>query len=48
MLVSAMIEGSNQQRFFEVHLPGLTNQMPGTDSVEEFYKDLVFKVLLNE
>ncbi len=48
MLVSAMIEGSNQQRFFEVHLPGLTNQTPGYDSVEQFYKDLVFKVLMNE
>ncbi len=48
MLVSAMIEGSNQQRFFEVHLPGLTNQTPGSDSVEQFYRDLVFKVLKNE
>jgi AcrR family transcriptional regulator len=48
MLVSAMIEGSNQQRFFELHLPGLTNQMPGSDFVEQFYKDLVFKVLENE
>lgn len=48
MLVSAMIEGSNQQRFFELHLPGLTNQTPGFDSVEQFYKELVFKVLTNE
>ena len=48
MLVSAMIEGSNQQRFFESHLPGLTNHMPGIDSVGHFYRDLVFKVLLNE
>ena len=48
MLVSAMMEGSNQQRFFEAHLPGLTNQMPGSDFVEQFYKDLVFKVLINE
>lgn len=48
MLVSAMIEGSNQQRFFELHLPGLTNPTPGFDSVELFYKDLVFKVLTNE
>jgi len=31
-----------------VHLPGLTNQTPGHDSVEQFYKDLVFKVLMNE
>jgi hypothetical protein len=48
MLVSNMIEGSNQQRFFEAHLPGLTNKTPESDSVEEFYRDLVFKVLLNE
>ncbi len=48
MLVSTVIEGSNQQRFFDAHLPGLTNQMPGSDFVERFYKDLVFKVLMNE
>ncbi len=48
MLVSAMIEGSNQQRFFDAHLPGLTNHLPGSDFVERFYKDLVFKVLMNE
>lgn len=48
MLVSNMIEGSNQQRFFEAHLPGLTNKTPESDSVGEFYRDLVFKVLLNE
>ena len=48
MLVSAMIEGSNQQRFFEAHLPGLTNRLAGADSVDEFYKDLIFKVLANE
>ena len=48
MLVSSLMEGSNQQRFFEAHLPGLTNFKEGIDQVEQFYMDLVFKVLMNE
>lgn len=45
MLVSTMIEGSNQQRFFALHLPRLTNESPGKEVVESFYSDLIFKVL---
>lgn len=45
MLVSTMIEGSNQQRFFAMHLPRLTNGSPGIEVVESFYSDLIFKVL---
>ena len=45
MLVSNMIEGSNQQRFFAEHLPRLTNSRKEEDLVEEFYLDLVFKTI---
>ena len=45
MLVSSMIEGSNQQRFFAEHLPRLTNSRKEEDLVEDFYMDLVFKTI---
>jgi AcrR family transcriptional regulator len=45
MLVSSMIEGSNQQRFFAEHLPKLTNIKNDRDFVEAFYLDLVFKTI---
>ena len=45
MLVSSMIEGSNQQRFFAEHLPRLTNSRKEADLVEDFYLDLVFKTI---
>jgi AcrR family transcriptional regulator len=48
MLVSNMIEGSNQQRFFAKHLPRLTNSRIESDLVEEFYMDLVFKTIQND
>jgi AcrR family transcriptional regulator len=45
MLASSMIEGSNQQRFFALHLPRLTNVCENEDFVESFYEDLIFKTL---
>ncbi len=45
MLASSMIEGSNQQRFFALHLPRLTNVHENVDFVESFYEDLIFKTL---
>lgn len=45
MLVSTMIEGSNQQRFFDAHLPSLTNKKTGEDAVEEFYRNLVLNAI---
>ncbi|MEN9399929.1 MAG: hypothetical protein RL632_1030 [Bacteroidota bacterium] len=45
MLASSMIEGSNQQRFFAMHLPKLTNIQEDVDFVETFYVDLIFKTL---
>ena len=45
MLVSTVIEGAHHQRFFADHLPKLTNQHRGEDSVERFYQDLVFHAI---
>lgn len=48
MLVTSMIEGSNQQRFFAKHLPKLTNSEPNVDNVEQFYQELIFKTIQND
>jgi AcrR family transcriptional regulator len=45
MLVTTVIEGSNQQRFFAQHLPKLTNSSSESDFVEQFYQDLIFKAI---
>jgi AcrR family transcriptional regulator len=45
MLVTTIIESSNQQRFFGEHLPRLTNTSPQKDTFEQFALDLVFKTL---
>jgi AcrR family transcriptional regulator len=45
MLVSTIIEGIHQQRFFADHLPRLTNSIKGEDSIAKFYKDLLFKTI---
>ncbi len=45
MLVSTVIEGVQQQRYFAEHLPKLTDIKQDTDYVSEFYKQLVFKVI---
>ena len=45
MLVTTVIEGSNQQRYFGQHLPKLTNSSADTDIVEQFYQDMIFKAI---
>ncbi len=45
MLVSTMIEGSNQQRFFAAHLPRLTNVNPHEEFIETFFMDLINKTI---
>ncbi|NND33409.1 MAG: TetR/AcrR family transcriptional regulator [Saprospiraceae bacterium] len=47
MLVSSMIEGAHHERYFARHLPKLTNDLKGENSITEFYKDLVFKTIGN-
>ena len=45
MLVSTVIEGAHLQRYFAEHLPRLTDQVKGEDSVCSFYADLVFQAI---
>jgi AcrR family transcriptional regulator len=45
MLVSTVIEGVHLQRYFSEHLPGLTDNKIGEDSVSKFYKLMVFNTI---
>lgn len=45
MLISTVIEGAHNQRFFAEHLPSLTNTIKGKDAVVEFYKKIVFNAI---
>ena len=45
MLVSTVIEGAHQQRYFAKHLPKLTDIKKGTDSISEFYTKMVVQVI---
>lgn len=48
MLISTVIEGAHLQRHFAAHLPGLTDQIKGEDSVSIFYKRMVFNSIQKE
>ena len=48
MLVSTVIEGAHQQRFFTKHLPALTDTMKGEDAISEFYKHMTFNLIEDE
>lgn len=43
MLISTVIEGAHHQRFFAEHLPRLTDEVKGEDSIVNFYTDMVLK-----
>ncbi|MEM6719471.1 MAG: helix-turn-helix domain-containing protein [Bacteroidota bacterium] len=45
MLISTVIEGAHQQRYFSKHLPSLTDVTEGKNCIVKFYTDLVFKVI---
>ena len=45
MLVSTVIEGAHQQRFFSKHLPSLTDVEKGKDNIVNFYTAMVFKTI---
>jgi hypothetical protein len=45
MLISTVIEGAHQQRYFSEHIPSLTDVEKGKDNIVTFYTDLVFKVI---
>lgn len=48
MLVTTILEGSLQQRFFAQHLPELTNSSEQEDAVHVFYVQLLFNFLDHE
>jgi AcrR family transcriptional regulator len=45
MLISTLVEGAHQQRYFLAHLPALTDSKKGEDSITTFYMQLVFGML---
>jgi hypothetical protein len=45
MLISTVIEGAHQQKYFSEHLPSLTDITNEKDSITAFYTDLVFRFL---
>ena len=47
MLITTVIEGAHQQRFFSIHLPKLTDSTNDEDSITKFYDQLVKKMLFN-
>ena len=46
MLISTVIEGVHQQRYFSQHLPSLTDFEKGKDNISKFYTQMVFKVIV--
>ena len=45
MLISTVIEGAHQQKFFAEHLPSLTDTKKRENSITNFYTELVFNFL---
>jgi hypothetical protein len=45
MLVSTVIEGIHHQRFFSEHLPTLTNNCEGDETINNFYQHLINRIL---
>lgn len=45
MLVSTIIDGAQQQKYYAEHLPSLTDVKQGQEDILNFYTQLVFKVI---
>lgn len=45
MLISTVIEGANNQRYFAEHLPNLTDTVKGEDAIITFYKKMVLRTI---
>ncbi len=45
ILVSTVIEGAHQQKYFAEHLPVLTDVKKNSNTISEFYRQMVFKVI---
>ena len=49
MLITTVVEGAHQMRFFADHLPTITDQVADeAHLVESFYRDLIQKAILDE
>ena len=46
MLISTVIEGAHHQKYFEKHIPSLTDVEDGENSIVQFYTDLVRKSII--
>lgn len=45
MLISTVIEGAHQQKYFSEHLPSLTDVKNDNEAITTFYKELIFNFL---
>lgn len=45
MLISTLIEGIHLQKFFALHLPGLTNKQKNASYLKNFFTDMVFNTI---
>lgn len=45
MLISTVIEGAQQQKYYAEHLPALTDMEQGENTILKFYSQLVFKTI---
>ena len=45
MLVSTIIEGAHQQRYFAVHLPSLTDTKEESDVIPDFYLKMLLRLI---
>lgn len=45
MLISTVIEGAHQQKYFAEHLPALTDVLQGEDTISKFYTKMVLEVI---
>ena len=45
MLVSTVIEGSQQQHYYIEHLPSITDNAKAEDTIATFYNEMVFKMI---
>lgn len=45
MLISTVIEGSHNQKYFAEHLPSLTDINKKNDTIENFYKEMVLNFI---
>jgi len=48
MLISTIIEGAHQQKYFAEHLPELTDKIKNKNAIPDFYKQLINNFINNE